>query len=413
MRADRDGARGARRAGRRGARAPRGAAPASGSATPTTRCWSPCARGARESMPGMLDTVLNLGLNDESVAGPGRAHRQRALRLGLLPALRADVRQRRARHRRASASRTRSRASSASAASTLDTELDVDALRELTDALQGALRLPDRPARAARAGDPRGVRLLEGERAVAYRRINRIPDDWGTAVNVQQMVFGNKGDDLGLRRRVQPRRGHRRARAQRRLPAQRPGRGRRLRRAQHRATSPSCATGCPRSHAQLMEILRTLERHYGDMQDTEFTVEEGRLYMLQTRNAKRPAQAAVRFAVDAVDEGLLDQRGGARDDRRRRRSTRCCTRPSTPTAEYEVLARGVAASPGAAKGAIVFTAADAVAAADGRARRDPRAPVHRGRRRRRLPRRQGHPHLRGRQGLARGAGGARHGRARR
>ena len=98
----------------------------------------------------------------------------------------------------------------------------------------------------------------------------------------------------------------------------------------------------PEVHAELLEILRTLERHYGDMQDTEFTVEEGRLYMLQTRNAKRPAQAAVRFAVDAVEEGLLDARRGDRDDRRRARSTRCCTRRSTREAEFEVLA---AASP--------------------------------------------------------------------
>ena len=112
-----------------------------------------------------------------------------------------------------------------------------------------------------------------------------------------------------------------------------------------------------------MEILRTLERHYGDMQDTEFTVEEGRLYMLQTRNAKRPAQAAVRFAVDAVDEGLLDARRGAARRSTPARSTRCCTRPSTPTADYEVLTTGVAASPGAAKGAIVFTADEAVDAA--------------------------------------------------
>ena len=87
----------------------------------------------------------------------------------------------------------------------------------------------------------------------------------------------------------------------------------------------------PEAHAELMEILRTLEAHYKDMQDTEFTVEEGSLYMLQTRNAKRPAQAAVRFAVDAVEEGLLDRARGDRHDRRRTRSTRCCTRPSPAT----------------------------------------------------------------------------------
>ena len=112
-----------------------------------------------------------------------------------------------------------------------------------------------------------------------------------------------------------------------------------------------------------MEILRTLERHYEDMQDTEFTVEEGRLYMLQTRNAKRPAQAAVRFAVDAVEEGLLTRERalmtidpGALD---------ALLHPTfDPDAEFDVLATGVNASPGAAKGTVVFTAADAVAAAE-------------------------------------------------
>jgi pyruvate,orthophosphate dikinase len=115
-----------------------------------------------------------------------------------------------------------------------------------------------------------------------------------------------------------------------------------------------------------MEILRELERHYGDMQDTEFTVEEGRLYMLQTRSAKRPAQAAVRFAVDAVGEGLLDEaRALVTIDPE---TLDALLHPTfDPGAEYEVLASGVAASPGAAVGEIVFTAADAVqAAADGR-----------------------------------------------
>ena len=121
----------------------------------------------------------------------------------------------------------------------------------------------------------------------------------------------------------------------------------------------------PDVQSQLMDTLRLLERHFKDMQDTEFTVEEGRLYMLQTRSAKRPAQAAVRFAVDAVEEGLLTKAeaimtidAGSLD---------ALLHPTfDPDVHYEVLARGVAASPGAAKGAIVFTAEDAVAAgADG------------------------------------------------
>jgi pyruvate,orthophosphate dikinase len=118
----------------------------------------------------------------------------------------------------------------------------------------------------------------------------------------------------------------------------------------------------PEVHQQLMDILRTLEQHYGDMQDTEFTVEEGKLYMLQTRNAKRPAQAAVRFAVDAVEEGLLDKAAALQTIDAEKLDA--LLHPTfDPDADFEVLARGVPASPGAAKGKIVFFADDAVAAA--------------------------------------------------
>src|SRR5205085_423949 len=119
----------------------------------------------------------------------------------------------------------------------------------------------------------------------------------------------------------------------------------------------------PEAYDQLIEILRTLEAHYKDMQDTEFTVERGRLYMLQTRSAKRPAQAAVRFAVDAVNEGLL-----TRAEAIRTIDADALDALLHPTfgrgADYQVLARGVAASPGAAKGEIVFTADSAVEAAE-------------------------------------------------
>src|SRR6059058_5496528 len=143
-----------------------------------------------------------------------------------------------------------------------------------------------------------------GQRAVEYRRINRIHDEWGTAVNVQQMVFGNKGDSScsGV------------AFSRDEITGAPEPSGDFLVNAQGEDVVSGVRTprdiaelkqAMPEAYESLMEILRTLEAHYKDMQDTEFTVEDGRLYMLQTRNAKRPAQAAVRFAVDAVAEGLL------------------------------------------------------------------------------------------------------------
>ena len=171
-----------------------------------------------------------------------------------------------------------------------------------------------------------------GKRAVEYRRINHIPDEWGTAVNVQQMVFGNKGDSScsGV------------AFSRDEITGEPTPSGDFLPNAQGEDVVSGVRTprdlhemsdSMPEAYGELMEILRRLESHYGDMQDTEFTVEEGSLYMLQTRNAKRPAQAAVRFAVDAVEEGLLDRARGDRDDRRRhaRRAAAPGLRAPTPT----------------------------------------------------------------------------------
>jgi pyruvate, orthophosphate dikinase len=243
----------------------------------------------------------------------------------------------------------------------LDTELDADALRELTRAFQGLYDFPQEP-QAQLDGAIRAVfDSWMGERAVQYRRINRIPDDWGTAVNVQQMVFGNKGETSGSgvafsRDEVT---GAPEPSGDFLVDAQGEDVVSGVRNTQDIA---DLASAMPEAHAQLMEILRTLEAHYKDMQDTEFTVEEGRLYMLQTRNAKRPAQAAVRFAVDAVGEGLLSKPEAlATIDAA---GLDALLHPTfTDGAEFEVLATGVAASPGAAKGAIVFTAQAAVDAA--------------------------------------------------
>ena len=284
--------------------------------------------GARESMPGMLDTVLNLGLNDTSVEGLARAtenerfawdsYRRFVQMFGNvshgIPGEKFEDAIKEIKQDRGVKE---------------DTELDVDALKELTGRFKELYEFPQDPKEQLEQAIRAVFDSWTGERAVQYRRLNRIPDEWGTAVNVQQMVFGNKGDTSGSgvafsRDEV--------------TGAKEPS-GDFLPNAQgedvvsgvrNTKDIAEMKEWLPEAHKQLMEILRTLEKHYKDMQDTEFTVEEGQLFMLQTRNAKRPAQAAVRFACDAVDERLLKKERGARDDRPRRRSTRCCTRPSTP-----------------------------------------------------------------------------------
>jgi pyruvate,orthophosphate dikinase len=326
--------------------------------------------GARESMPGMLDTVLNLGLTDSSVLGliseTGNArfawdsYRRLVQMLGNVSrGIPGEIFE----HAIADAKALRGVSE--------DTDLDADALRELTATFKAIYLqqtgdlFPQDPREQLRIAIRAVFESWNGDRAVTYRRLNRIPDDWGTAVNVQQMVFGNKGETSGSgvafsRDEV--------------TGAGEPS-GDFLPNAQGEDVVSGVRTPrdiremqewLPETYDQLMEILKRLESHYGDMQDTEFTVEDGRLYMLQTRNAKRPAQAAVRFAVDAVDEGLLNRpQALATIDT----STLDALLHPTfdPDSHFEVLARGVNASPGAARGEIVFTAQDAVAkAAEGR-----------------------------------------------
>jgi pyruvate,orthophosphate dikinase len=317
--------------------------------------------GARDSMPGMMDTVLNLGLNDVSVEG--LAARTGNLRFAWdsyrrlvqmfgdvvcgVPGARFEDEIARIKRERGVV---------------LDTELDADALCELTRRFQGLYDFPSDPHEQLRRAIEAVFDSWMGERAVAYRRINGIPDDWGTAVNVQQMVYGNKGQASasGVAFSRDEVTGAPEPSGDFLVDAQGEDVVSGVRTPRDLA---ELAEWMPDVHARLLEILRTLERHYKDMQDTEFTVEEGRLYMLQTRNAKRPAQAAVRFAVDTVEEGLLTpEEALATIDAG---SLKALLHPTfAPGAQYDVVARGVAASPGAAKGTIVFTAGDAVAAAE-------------------------------------------------
>ncbi|TML06044.1 MAG: pyruvate, phosphate dikinase, partial [Actinobacteria bacterium] len=317
--------------------------------------------GARESMPGMMDTVLNLGLNDASVDGlvdktgnerfAWDSYRRFVQMYGnvVMGVEGSKFEDEIKRVKGARGVRE-------------DTELDVDALRELTDAFKGFYEFPSDPQEQLHGAIRAVFDSWMGKRAVEYRRINRIPDDWGTAVNVQQMVFGNKGDTSGSGV----------AFSRDEVTGEPDPSGDFLPNAQGEDVVSGVRTPRdirelrewePEVHAQLMEILRTLERHYADMQDTEFTVEEGRLYMLQTRSAKRPAQAAVRFAVDAVNEELLTREAALMTIDAEKLDA--LLHPTfDPNADFKVLARGVAASPGAASGAIVFTADDAVAATD-------------------------------------------------
>src|SRR5262245_31603255 len=319
--------------------------------------------GARESMPGMLDTILNVGLNESSVEGLAErtgnerfardSHRRLVQMFGnVVREIPGVV------YEDAIAEAKRD------AGVRLDTELGPEELRALTARFREVYRertgeeFPEDPRTQLDLAIRAVFDSWKGKRAVEYRRLNGIPESWGTAVNVQQMVFGNRGDDSGS--------GVAFSRDER-TGAPTPS-GDFLANAQGEdvvsgVRDPESlevlAERMPEAHAELLEDLARLEAHYRDMQDVEFTIERGRLYLLQTRSAKRPAQAAVRFASDAVAEGLLATEealmtidAGSLD---------ALLHPVfDPEVEVEVLTTGVAASPGAARGVIALSAADAV-----------------------------------------------------
>jgi pyruvate,orthophosphate dikinase len=323
--------------------------------------------GARVSMPGMMDTVLNLGLNEASVEGLAartgtprfawdcyrRLHQMfgavvRGVPSSLFEAMLAQAR--RARGLRTDAE-----------LSTSELRVLVVRFRELIEEVSGD-SLPQRPRDQLREAIRAVFESWNNPRAIEYRRLEHIPDDWGTAVTVQQMVFGNTGPDSGSGV----------AFSRDEITGEPTPRGDILFDAQgedvvsgvrNTDSLDDLAERLPDAHRDLLDALRRLERHYRDMQDVEFTIEGGRLYLLQTRSAKRPAQAAVRFARDAVDEGLLTESEALRTVPAD--SLETLLHPAfDPAAEYEVLVRGVPASPGAAKGSIAFSAPEALARAE-------------------------------------------------
>jgi pyruvate,orthophosphate dikinase len=319
--------------------------------------------GAAVSMPGMMDTILNLGLNDAAVEGLARStgnprfardSYRRLIQMygGVVDGVEGH------RFERSLADLKKKRGVSQ------DTDLTAEDLAELIESYKRTYRDEtgvDFP-QDARDQLRRAVRAVfaswENPRAQVYRRAHGIPDDLGTAVNVVQMVFGNKGEDCGtgVCFTRDPSTGEQGIYGEFLANAQ----GEDVV-AGTRTPDPleTMESKLPDAFRHLLDTMRRLEEHYRDMQDIEFTVEEGTLFLLQTRSAKRTAAAALKSAVDMVDEGLI-----TRDDAIGRidpaQLDQLLHPMLDPDASYEVAATGLNASPGAASGAIVFDADTAV-----------------------------------------------------
>ncbi|MBP1910195.1 pyruvate, phosphate dikinase [Methanolobus bombayensis] len=315
--------------------------------------------GARVSMPGMMDTVLNLGLNDDTVIGLSRktgndrfaydSYRRFLTMFG-------DVVLAIEHEKFESALSARKKKLGV----TLDTELDAGALKELAEDFKEIIRketgndFPQDPRKQLQMAIDAVFNSWNNQRAITYRRLNKIPGEWGTAVNVQSMVYGNMGETsgTGVAFTRDPATGEKRFFGEYLINAQGEDVVAGIRTPEPISTLED---NLPDAYAQLEEIYKKLEDHFKDMQDIEFTIEEGKLFMLQTRTGKRTAAAALKIAVDMVNESLIDKRTAIT-----RVSPEQIDRLLHPTidsqAEYEVLATGLPASPGAAVGKVVFTA---------------------------------------------------------
>ena len=331
--------------------------------------------GGRVSMPGMMDTVLNLGLNETTVAGlAARAGDDRFAwdSYRRFVTMYADVvlGLHRARLEVLVTEMKRTRGV------TGDTDLTADDWRLVVQRMKARVEeslgrsFPEDPMDQLTEAIKAVFRSWNTARARFYRKQNNIADDWGTAVNVQAMVFGNMGEDsaTGVAFTRDPKDGHKAFFGEYLINAQGEDvvAGLRTPQALNRAAGQETAEGgtleemMPVAYAELDTIQTKLEQHYGDMQDLEFTIEQGRLFLLQTRTGKRTGAAAVRIAVDMVGEGLIDKNEALK--RVAEDHINQLLHPSVdPMADKTVIAKGLPASPGAATGLVVFTADDAVA----------------------------------------------------
>lgn len=329
--------------------------------------------GSRASMPGMMDTILNLGLNDETVAGLAQASGngrfawdsyRRFIQMysnvvmnmnhSLLEMTLEDLK--------------------AEKGFEKDTELSEADLKGLVTKYKKMIQestgktFPTDPKQQLFGAIEAVFSSWHNNRAVTYRRLNDIPESWGTAVNVQGMVFGNMGDDCGtgVAFTRDPSTGEKQFYGEYLINAQGEDVVAGIRTPQPISKRQAQGTGfksleeeMPEVYNQLVETYKRLEKHYQDMQDIEFTIEKKKLWMLQTRNGKRTALASINIAMDMLDEGLIDEKTAIL--RVSPSSLDQLLHPTLdPKAKKTVLAKGLPASPGGVCGKVVFSSDDAV-----------------------------------------------------
>ncbi len=324
-----------------------------------------CRSGAKFSMPGMMDTVLNIGLNDETAQAMIRLTKNErfvydsyrrliqmfgAVVLGMPDEAFEDVLEEYKREKGAK----------------LDTDLTAGHLKELTEIFKGVVRkelgfdFPMDPFEQMKLATEAVFKSWNGKRAVDYRRATNIPDDLGTAVNIVTMVFGNMGNDsgTGVAFTRNPATGEKKLYGDYLLNAQGEDVVAGIRNTEK---IENLEKDMPECYREFLQICDKLERHYRDMQDMEFTIERGKLWMLQTRNGKRTAKAAVKIAVDMANEGIITREEAVKRVTPENVDTLLHPQFDAETikkakADGRFFASGVNASPGAAVGQVYFDA---------------------------------------------------------
>ena len=321
--------------------------------------------GSRASMPGMMDTVLNLGLNDEIASGlaestnnPRFAYDSYRRFIQMFADVVMD-------YPKASFERLFDNIKEEKGVE-IDTELSAEDMYEVAMKFKKVYKdlsgdeFPQDPKTQLIEAVKAVFRSWNNDRANTYRRLNDIPSSWGTAVNVQEMVYGNRGSDCGtgVAFTRDPSTGEKKLYGEYLINAQGEDVVAGIRTPQ---TIETLKDVMPEVFDQFIKIADILENHYKDMQDMEFTIENGKLYMLQTRNGKRTAQAALKIAVDLVNEGMINKKEALlKVDPRQLDQLLHPNFDLTALDNATPIAKGLAASPGAATGKIYFTAEDVV-----------------------------------------------------